>query len=140
MNDDKNERERFVSEVMGRFRVSEPSDELKDRVLEAAREAWVGGNEGAEKVAWFPPVLRLAASIIFLIGLLTAGNHLGDRSLAKWRLQNEPTVVRNLEVAELQGFDLSRYAILNRVSANNNRGQAFASYLRQFQDLERVGS
>lgn len=52
-------------ELLRKYRLAPPTRELRERVLEAARQAWATGD--VPTVPWTASILRLAASLVFAV-------------------------------------------------------------------------
>jgi len=74
----------FDQKEMKQYRITPPSPELKDRILDAGRAAWSESASGVAEVSWVPPVLRLAACLIVALTLVGFGNTWSEQSTAKW--------------------------------------------------------
>lgn len=78
MNDSTEQNGADASPLAG-HRLPEPTPELKDRVLGAARAAWAEAVPESGEVLWFYPVLRLAASVVIAVGLIHFANTTGGK-------------------------------------------------------------
>jgi hypothetical protein len=74
-----------VATELNRYRLAAPSPRLKDRVLGAAREALATGEAVPPGVAWWSPVLRLAACVAAAISVVCLAHRVDRLSLARWQ-------------------------------------------------------
>ena len=66
------------------YRISPPSPDVKERVLNAGRAAWVAATPEPTDILWVLPVLRLAACLAIAAGFVHIGNATSKRSAARW--------------------------------------------------------
>ncbi|MEN6337494.1 MAG: hypothetical protein ABFE01_24840 [Phycisphaerales bacterium] len=68
-----------IERLLKRARPTEPSAELKSRVLHAARETWLGASAG---IPWQTPVRRLIVSAVAATIVVSLANVYADRAFA----------------------------------------------------------
>lgn len=68
--------------LLRRARPLEPSDELRERVMHAARKAW---KETPAEVPWQIPLRRLALSAAAAIVIVSSSNYFSSWSVVRWR-------------------------------------------------------
>jgi len=103
--DDTTEQNHMGTSEMKRHRIPPPSQELKQRILGAARDAWAETTPEPVEISWVYPVLRLAACLAISVSLIYLANTL-DRCTTNHRMAVErshyldtmPDVLPNLDI------------------------------------------
>jgi len=84
-----NQEHEKIERLLKHAKLSEPSPQLKGRVIETARAAW---RDLAPDVPWQVPLCRLALSAAAAVVLISAANYFSDRVIAQ-ALPDRPAVV-----------------------------------------------
>ncbi|MEN6426386.1 MAG: hypothetical protein ABFE13_13580, partial [Phycisphaerales bacterium] len=90
--------------LLKRARPLEPSDELRERVMDAARRAW---KETPAEVPWQIPFRRLAMSAAAAIVIVSSTNFFSDHAVGRWRA-DRPVVARAPVASAGETWDVPR--------------------------------
>jgi len=98
-----------IARLLATMRVPEPSEQLRNRVTEAARAAW---NEGPADVPWQIPLRRLALSAAAVLLITSLTNRLTDP--ARSRPPTSTPVATGVPSPELDDLTEAVYGPLRR--------------------------
>jgi hypothetical protein len=108
-----------IEQLLQNVRPAEPSALLKNRVVDAARDAW---NEAETAVPWRIALGRLAAAAVAAVFIISCANYLSNRMIAPWQ-PREPTAV-NIQNYGVDEFpEISFGPLLGRVAALHDRAR-----------------
>ncbi len=68
------------------LRLLEPSNQLKERVKNAARSAW---HEPAKEVVWWIPIRRLGIAVAAAVVMISCANYAGDQAEIGWQIVDD---------------------------------------------------
>ncbi len=86
--------------LLKRVQPLEPSDELRERIMDAARKAW---KETPAEVPWQIPLRRLAMSAAAAIVIVSSANYFSNRAVGRWRA--DQPVVASVPLAKVPPGD-----------------------------------
>jgi hypothetical protein len=102
-----------LENFLKRTRLSEPSPQLKERIINAAKRAW---NQAPLELPWLIPIRYLAASAAAAVLIIALSNFISDRVLSRWEAvaaNQQPTDVEALPEMPYGSF-VSRLAFMDR--------------------------
>ena len=71
-----------IERLLRRAKLPEPSAELKERVITAARQAW---GQTTPDIPWQIPIRRLVVSAAAAVLMVSLANYCGDHACAGWQ-------------------------------------------------------
>ncbi len=124
--------------ILRRARASDPSDELRSRIAQAAREAW---RDTVPSVPWQVPVGRLVASTMAATIVISLANLYGDHASTN-RPAPEPTAEHaepcDLDVMTEPNPSLVRYAVMAGSPAQPDASALFKYVKRARETLREI--
>lgn len=131
-----NEEPMECERILRRVRVSEPSDELKSRIMQSAREAW---RDTVPSIPWQVPVGRLVVSTMAATIVISLANLYGDHASSSrpaHELATEHAEPCDLDVMAEPNPSLIRYAVMAGSPAQPDASALF-TYLKKVRETLR---
>jgi hypothetical protein len=139
MSTPSNENNRPVEDLLGRYRLSAPSVELKNRVMRSAQEAWNTCEPRSEEVSWRLPLFRFAASIALTLLLVRLANNEAHRAITRWEpLSPEPAVTYDETL--LPPERMAPFAAITTIQAKKSQIKQFQAHIRLLQSLSNTAA
>lgn len=134
MSDNVNEQDRLDSEMMDPYRLSAPAAGLRNRVLNAAHEAWSTSETISTEVSWVIPTFRLAASLAITLILVGFANIAERRSIARWQPVSRAAAPARTHSVSLDGEFARPFATLAAVPGRE-QSQRLRDCIQQLQKI-----
>ena len=124
-----------IEQLLRKARLAEPPEELKTRIVGAARETW--GRVPAD-IPWRVPFRHLAVSAAAAVLIVSAANYFSMRMVAPWQA-GRPVAAR-MEVADFEDMPPVPYSPLVRQFLATGRSStqdatALLDYMRRVREM-----
>ena len=99
-----------MDDRLSRYRLSQPTAEHRQQVLDAARAAWSENGPTLVSARSAMPVLRFAAAIAVAVLIVVLAEVGADLNLARWAVPDRTTAPATTAIAELPNLEHCGFA------------------------------